>query len=166
MQSLGRRYVRYFNDKYRRTGTLWEGRYKASLVDNGAYLFNCLRYIELNPVRAAMVDDPADYRWSSHAALAFGAPDSLVTPHSEYLAMSPSPAIRQQAYRAMVLSGLNPAELEEIRSKLQRQHAYGTEYFRCGVEARTGVYPGPRKTGRPGKSHQNSTLTRVFKTRL
>ena len=68
MQSVGRRYVRYFNQSYQRTGTLWEGRYRAAAIDSEQYLFACYRYIERNPVRAGMVDDPADYRWSSHAA--------------------------------------------------------------------------------------------------
>ena len=161
MQSLGRRYVRYFNDKYERTGTLWEGRYKASLVDSGRYLFNCHRYIELNPVRASMVVDPQDYPWSSHAALAFGEPDPLVTPHPEYLAIAATPAVRQRHYRDLVLSSLNPSELAAIRDTLQRQHAYGTAYFRWDIETRTGTPAGPRKPGRPGKRRENSTLTRV-----
>lgn len=82
MQDLGRRYVRYINERYHRTGTPWEGRYKSCPVADDRYLLQCQRYIELNPVRARMVGDPADYRWSSHRHTAFGEPDPLVQPHS------------------------------------------------------------------------------------
>jgi len=85
MQSVGRRYVRYINHVYRRTGTLWEGRYKASLIDSERYLLACYRYIELNPVRAAMVASPAQYRWSSYRCNAVGKTDTLITPHVQYL---------------------------------------------------------------------------------
>jgi putative transposase len=78
MQSLGRSYVQYFNWRYQRTGTLWEGRYKASVLDTECYLLTCYRYIEMNPVRAGMVDHPQDYRWSSHACNAAGHTDPLV----------------------------------------------------------------------------------------
>ncbi len=84
MQSVGRRYVQYFNFTYSRTGTLWEGRYKATVIDSEAYLLICMRYIELNPVRAGMVKDPSDYPWSSYGTNALGAPDRLCTPHSLY----------------------------------------------------------------------------------
>lgn len=151
MQSLGRRYVRYFNDRLLRTGTLWEGRYKTSLVGDGVYLMNCHRYIELNPVRARMVHDPANYPWSSHATLALGTQDPLVSPHPYYLALSDSPAVRQRMYRELVLSGLDQSEVEVIRSNLHRQHAYGTASFRREVEARSGVAVAPQRVGRPSK---------------
>jgi putative transposase len=85
MQWLGRQYVGYINGRYRRTGTLWEGRYKSCLVDTERYLLTCYRYIELNPVRAAMVADPADYAWSSYRTNAQALPDKVVVPHAEYL---------------------------------------------------------------------------------
>lgn len=88
MQSLGRRYVRYINTQYRRTGTLWEGRYKSCLVQDETYLLRCYRYIELNPVRAGMVSDPADYRWSSHCCNGLGQANALVQPHGSYLAIA------------------------------------------------------------------------------
>lgn len=84
MQDVGRKYVRYVNRSYRRTGTLWEGRYKASLVDGEAYLLTCMRYIELNPGRAALVDHPDEYRWSSYAYNAYAQPNALLTPHPIY----------------------------------------------------------------------------------
>ena len=100
MQSLGRRYVRYINDRYHRTGTLWEGRYKACLVEDSGHLMRCHRYIELNPLRAAMVTNPADYPWSSHRCDAYGEHDLLVSQHAAYLSLSSNPVERQQAYRA------------------------------------------------------------------
>ena len=84
-QAIGRYYVQYFNHHYCRTGTLWEGRYKATLVDEKNYLFACMRYIEMNPVRARMVKNPTEYRWSSYHFNALGKTDLLITPHEEYL---------------------------------------------------------------------------------
>ena len=94
MQHVGRRYVQHFNFLYQRSGTLWEGRYKSSLVDAENYLLTCYRYIEMNPVRAAMVREPVEYRWSSHRANALGHPDSVLTPHALYL---PDGDLRQRA---------------------------------------------------------------------
>jgi len=152
MQSLGRRYVRYINDRYHRTGTLWEGRYKSCLVDDGDYLLHCHRYIELNPLRAAMVADPGDYLWSSHRSNAYGEHDPLVSPHPAYLALSPNAAQRQLAYRALVMETINATQVEAIRQHVQRQHAYGTDRFRAAIEAQLGRSAGPQKIGRPRKS--------------
>ena len=98
MQSLGRRYVRYINDRYRRTGTLWEGRYKSSLVDGETYLLHCYRYIELKPVRTRMSADPLDYPWSSHAYNAFGHDDPLIHAHPTYLALGSTDDKRHSGY--------------------------------------------------------------------
>lgn len=149
MQALGRRYVRYVNDRHERTGTLWEGRFKSCLVDNERYLLRCYRYIELNPVRAAIVADPADYRWSSHRCNALGKPDALVTPHPTYLTLGADARERERAFRALVMEAVDPDETEAIRRHLHRQHAYGPESFRREVEARLGRPIGPRKIGRP-----------------
>ena len=100
MQSIGRRYVQYFNYTYSRTGTLWEGRYKATVVDSEAYLLTCMRYIELNPVRAGMVEEPSDYRWSSYGVNALGKHDRLCTPHSLYKRIGRSAEERQAGYTA------------------------------------------------------------------
>ncbi len=94
MQSLGRRYVRYVNDRYRRTGTLWEGRFKSSLIDTDSYLLQCHRYIELNPVRAGTVEDPGHYAWSSHGHNAFGRHNPLLHSHPLYLALGSTNATR------------------------------------------------------------------------
>lgn len=151
MQALGRRYVRYINDRYRRTGTLWEGRYKACPVENDDHLLRCYRYIELNPVRAAMVATAADYRWSSHAANAMGQPDPLLTPHARYLALGLDEASRLDAYRAWVAAAVSAEELELIRLRLQRQHALGTDRFRAMIEDQLQRRAGPAKIGRPSK---------------
>ena len=159
MQSLGRRYVRYINDRYERTGTLWEGRYKACLVDSGRYLLHCHRYIELNPLRAAMVADPADYRWSSHRHNAHGMPDPLLTPHPEYLALGGDPDERRRVYRQWAMETVDPDEIAAIRQHTQRQHAYGTDGFREKIEAILGRSAGPQKIGRRGQSALSPAAT-------
>lgn len=99
MQSLGKRYVQYINRAYKRTGTLWEGRYKASLIDSQQYLLSCMRYIELNPVRAGMVSLPSEYRWSSYGFNAAIKEDENVIAHPLYLALGASEEERCFAYR-------------------------------------------------------------------
>ena len=99
MQSVGRRYVQYINQTYRRTGTLWEGRFKSSAVQEERYFLLCSRYIELNPVRAGMVVDPGQYRWSSYRHNGLGQADERLTPHAEYLALGQTDHDRQTTYR-------------------------------------------------------------------
>jgi putative transposase len=135
MQSLGRRYVRYFNDRYHRTGTLWEGRFHGSLVQDDHYLLACYQYIELNPVRAGMVNDPAAYRWSSYGHNALGKEDPLVTPHSRYLEFGRSPSVRCKAYRKMVASCLDPSLLDAVRDAARGNRIFGTHKFVKSVEA-------------------------------
>lgn len=152
MQSLGRRYVRYVNDCYRRTGTLWEGRYKSSPVDRETYLLHCYRYIELNPVRARMTADPIDYGWSSHACNAFGRHDPLIHFHPAYLALGKTNAERCATYRALAMENLSQEQLDAIRAHLQRQHALGSDRFRMAIEAQLSRRAGPAKIGRPRKT--------------
>lgn len=156
MQALGRRYVRYVNDRYRRTGTLWEGRYKSSLVDRDTYLLRCYRYIELNPVRARMCADPADYPWSSHAANAFGHDDAIVHPHPNYRALGATTEECCAAYRAIAMEALTDEDIEAIRLHLQRQHALGSDRFRAAIEAQLARPAGPLKIGRPRKAKHSS----------
>ena len=130
MQSVGRRYVGYFNSAYQRTGTLFEGRYRAAPVDTERYLLTCYRYIELNPVRAGLVTDPADYPWSSHRANALDQIDALVTPHERYRALGPNPASRLSAYRALFESGLDDSLIHEIREATNKRWALGSDRFR------------------------------------
>jgi putative transposase len=115
MQMLGRRYVRYFNVRQARTGTLWEGRFRSAPIDSERYFFACSRYIEMNPVRAAISDEPSKYRWSSFRCNAYGAADALVTPHDSYGALGGEAAARQRAYRAMFELSLEPELIDDIR---------------------------------------------------
>src|SRR5258706_15981234 len=111
--SIGRRYVQYINRSYQRTGTLWDSRYKSSLVQSDTYLLTCQRYIELNPVRAAMVDDPAHYRWTSYRANALGQTDDLLTPHPFFQALGRRDRERQSAYGVLFLGHLDTAGMED-----------------------------------------------------
>ena len=129
MQGLGRRYVRYVNDRRCRTGTLWEGRYKSCVVDSEAYLLACYRYIELNPVRAAMVAHPLEYRWSSYAANATGQVDPLVTPHATYQALGTSASHRCGVYANMVAGRVDLEESAQIRLYTQPQQALSPDRF-------------------------------------
>lgn len=129
MQSLGRRYVPYFNSRHGRTGTLFEGRYRATLIESEPYLLTCYRYIELNPVRAGLVRHPAEYRWSSHTANAFGAVDQLVSPHERYLALARDTAGRHSAYRGLFNSAIDDATLTQIRRATNFEWVLGSEDF-------------------------------------
>jgi putative transposase len=133
MQTVGRRYVRRFNDVYNRTGALWEGRYKATIVDTLDYLIACHQYIELNPVRAGLCADPRDYGWSSFRTNALGETDRLVTPHERYAALGPDARMRQSAYRALFGDGLSDRRLAEIRDATNRGWALGSKRFRDEV---------------------------------
>lgn len=148
MQAVGRRYVRYFNDRNQRTGTLWEGRYRATVIDSDQYLFTCSRYIEENPVRAGIVLDPSHYPWSSYRTNALGIEDELVTPHERYLALGVSASIRQVAYRAMFASVSEPSTLTLIRSATNHAWALGNERFRS-VISRSGRRAAPLAPGPP-----------------
>jgi putative transposase len=157
MQALGRRYVRHFNDRYQRTGTLWEGRYRAGPVDGEAYLLRCHRYIELNPVRAGMVAVPGDYRWSSYVGNALGEDDSLLTPHAAYFALGADSDERQRAYRDLVAEAVPDHETAFIRQQLQRQHVLGDAPFRKAIEAVAARRVGPGTIGRPKKERGGGT---------
>ncbi len=132
MKALGQRYVQYFNRTYRRSGTLWEGRYRSCLTQAEDYLLACQRYIELNPVRAAMVAHPAEYRWSSYRANAQGEADRLLQPHEVYRALGTDVENRQAAYRELFRHELEPGLVDEIRRATNGNFALGSERF--GVE--------------------------------
>lgn len=149
MQSLGRRYVRYVNDRHGRTGTLWEGRFKACLVDSESYVMACYRYIELNPVRAGIVAHPSDYVWSSYRTNAGSAVDPLVQVHACYTALGSTPAERRAGYSRLVAEGVEAIQVETIRRYTQRQHALGSAEFQAVVEAKLGRRATPARIGRP-----------------
>lgn len=154
MQSVGRRYVQYINYIYKRSGTLWEGRYKASLVQSEAYLLTCMRYIELNPVRADMVQQPQDYKWSSYSANAQGIKNDLLTPHPEYEVLGPTSESRQSAYRVLFNAHLEPEIVAEVRTAINGELVTGTGRFKGEMETMLGRRAGPGKRGRPRKQVQ------------
>ncbi len=147
--SLGRRYVQYVNTTYRRTGTLWDSRYKSSLIQAETYLLECMRYIEMNPVRAAMVEDPAHYRWSSYRANGLGQADALVCPHALYLALARSAAERLKAYRALFRPYLDEPAIEDIRLALNQNQPLGNSRFYSKIARMTGERRQARPRGRP-----------------
>ncbi|MCA0199979.1 MAG: transposase [Proteobacteria bacterium] len=148
MQSVGRRYVRYLNRRIERSGTLWEGRYRATIVDTDAYFLRVARYIELNPVRAALSPDPAAYRWSSHRANALGNADPLVTPHALYLSLGPDATARAESYAALFAAPLSDDVLAAIRGATNRGWALGDEAFQERMSAAGGRRAKPRAKGR------------------
>jgi REP-associated tyrosine transposase len=149
MQALGRRYVRYFNYEYNRSGTLWEGRYKSCLIQSDAYLLEVYRYIELNPVRAEMVAGPGDYRWSSYQINGLGKTSSLCTPHPEYLKLGKSQKERTENYRALFAAGFDKRLLDQIRSATNKGLVVGNARFQEEIEALTGRRVREKKRGRP-----------------
>lgn len=151
LQSVGRRYVRYFNDTYQRTGTLWEGRYKATIIDSERYMLRCSRYIELNPVRAGMVTNPGDYPWSSFRAHAHGQADRLIVDHAGYLALGATPEERQGTYRALFTNPDEDLQVEAIRHATNKAWILGSKQFQDQIAALLQRRMRPMPLGRPKK---------------
>lgn len=135
MQAVGRRYVQQVNARYGRTGTLWEGRFKATVVDSEEYVLACYRYIELNPVRSGMVTDSADYLWSSYACNALGRTDRLVTGHHAYLDLGSTSGSRRAAYRELFGDQMTEEQLDRIRSSARMAQPLGNDRFKADIEA-------------------------------
>jgi putative transposase len=157
-QSTGRKYVQYFNFTYRRSGTLWEGRYRATVVDSERYLLSTMRYIDLNPVRAGMVAHPREYPWSSHRRYAYGEGGinlNWLIEHDQYLALGRSEEIRRQAYRELFKSEMDPQELAAIRNCTHKGWALGDRRFREEIEGMGERRAGPAEKGRPRKRVEN-----------
>ncbi|MDY6867056.1 MAG: transposase [Chloroflexota bacterium] len=149
MQALGKRYVQYINENYRRSGTLWAGRYKASLVDSQAYLMTCMRYIELNPVRANMAAAPGDYRWSSYGYNGEGRENRRITPHSLYRQLGTTDAERCFAYRELFRHRMDDKLLYEIRETVNQGLVLGREDFKDKIESMLQRKVRKGKPGRP-----------------
>src|SRR5262245_53666365 len=160
MQSLGRRYVQYVNYHHRRTGTLWEGRFNASLVEGERYLLTCYRYIELNAVRAQMVERPEQYPWSSFRYHGLDQADPVVRDHPLYLALGRTQGERSKAYRALFRHEVEAAELKEIRNAVNHGFVLGTESFRQQVEQALGRRVRMPVRGRPRKLIAGERLAR------
>ncbi len=152
MQALGRRYVTGFNLRHQRSGTLWEGRFRAALVESERYLLACMRYIELNPVRAALVAAPADYMWSSAAHHLGGTQDPLVTEHPLYWELGNTPFERESAYRELVEQGLVDTERERITQATLRGWPLGEAGYLQGLGDRLERQVSPRPRGRPTRT--------------
>jgi putative transposase len=151
MQAMGRTYVQRLNERYGRSGTLWEGRYKAGLVQTDEYLLTCQRYIELNPVRAGMVQTPGDYRYSSYRYHALGVDDLLLTPHEIYLALHARPDLRRRAYRSLFHDTLSEDVLVQLRDETRICGVIGSDAFKKQVAVDLGRTLPTGKRGRPGK---------------
>jgi putative transposase len=149
MKFLGQRYVQYVNRAYKRSGSLWEGRFRSSLVQTERYVLGCYRYIEMNPIRAAMVKHPMDYPWSSYAANAEGRPVGWITPHGEYLALGLDDLTRRAAYRGLFETELDRELLREIRVSTHGGYAIGSSRFREDIESALKLRATPRAPGRP-----------------
>ena len=149
MQAVGRRYVRYFNDRQGRTGTLWEGRYRSTVIDTERYLLACMAYIDLNPVRAGLVRDAAAYPWSSHAHCIGQRTDRLVTPHALFWALGNTPFSREAAYAGLVAEGIAPEQQEEMTRAALGGWALGDKRFVENLQKRTSRRVLQAKAGRP-----------------
>ena len=149
MQALGRRYVPYVNQIYKRSGTLFEGRFKASVVNAEEHLLNCYRYIELNPVRAGMVTHPADYLWSSCRHHARGEPSAIIQDHALFAALDRDPVSRRAAYAALLGNELGADTLDTIRAATNRGQALGNDRFREMIDSARGRSSQPGRAGRP-----------------
>ena len=151
LQSVGRRYVQYFNYNYERTGTLWEGRYKATVIDSDRYLLACMRYIELNPVRADMVKHPREYPWSSYPANAYGEENKLLTQHPLYRQLDTHAAEVQSAYRQLFRAAIGRADLDALREATNKGWVWGDDHFREKIARLSDRRATPKLKGRPKK---------------
>jgi putative transposase len=151
MQSVGRTYVRYFNKRHNRSGTLWEGRYKSSLIDSEGYLLTCMAYIDLNPVRAGLAESAEDFSWSSYKHLAGQSIDKLVTPHALYWGLGNTPFAREAAYAEFVAGGLSVATQKALTESALKGRVVGRPDFLTSLEKNTQRQILPQKAGRPFK---------------
>ena len=149
MQAVGRRYVRYFNDSQGRSGTLWEGRYRSTVIDTGRYLLACMVYIDLNPVRAGLVKEAAAYPWSSHARYVGLRTDKMVTPHALFWALGNTPFSREAAYAELVAHGITPVQQDALTQSALSGWALGDEKFVADLQKQTHRRVQKALAGRP-----------------
>lgn len=151
-RQIGLHFVRYMNTTYQRRGSLWEGRHKGNMIDTESYFLTCMRYIEMNPVRAGMIDHPADYRWSSYAANALGIDNVILQAHPQYLSLGQESNARQSAYRDLFMLNVEADELDKIRASLSSGTPLGNDRFIRQIEETVGRKIGEIRPGRPRKS--------------
>jgi len=165
LQMIGRYYVQYFNYTYQRTGTLWEGRYKATLIDSEHYLLTCYRYIELNPVRAQnMAKHPAEYPWSSYRCNALGQVDVNMVPHAEYLQLGNTLENRLASYQALFEAQISETALEEIREATNKSWVLGSSSFKERIAKQLNRRVAPLAKGGDRRSavfRENQEINRV-----
>jgi putative transposase len=149
MKNLGQRYVQFINRTYQRTGTLWEGRFRSCITQEEKYVLSCYRYIELNPVRAAMAGHPQDYQWSSYSFNGSGQPNSLISPHSLYLNLAVDSKERLLVYKELFKNALSEREVNAIRSATNGNFVLGSDRFQREIESALGRRTSPGKPGRP-----------------
>lgn len=149
MQAVGRSYVRYFNDTQKRTGTLWEGRYKSTLIQSDRYLLTCMAYIDLNPVRAGLVARPQDYPWSSHSHYLGVRTDRLITPHALYWELGNTPFAREAAYAELVQNGISPVQQAALTDATLSGWALGEPNFVADLQKKTERRVAKSGAGRP-----------------
>lgn len=149
MQAVGRSYVRYFNDLTERSGTLWEGRYRSTLIQAEPYFLACQAYIDLNPVRAGITPEAADYPWSSHAHYVGMRPDKLITPHALVWALGNTPFAREAAYAELVRRGVALSQQRALTQSALTGWALGEQAFVAELQKRTGRRVSPSSAGRP-----------------
>ena len=149
MQAVGRQYVRHFNDRHGRTGTLWEGRYRSTVIESERYLLACMVYIDLNPVRAGLVQQARDYPWSSHAHYVGLRQDRLATPHPLFWTLGNTPFAREAAYAEMVHAGTSAAEQTAMTDATLHGWALGSPAFVAGLQDLTNRRVQPKRPGRP-----------------
>lgn len=149
MQAVGRRYVRNYNLRHQRTGTLWEGRYKSTLIQAERYLLACMVYMDLNPVRAGMAADPAEYRWSSHQHYIGRRSDKLITPHPLYWELGNTPFARDEAYAVLVRSGIGEEQKRALTDATLRGWALGEPDYVAELQRRTSRRVAKGQAGRP-----------------
>ncbi|MEY4469998.1 MAG: hypothetical protein RIT20_339 [Pseudomonadota bacterium] len=155
MQAVGRAYVRYFNLRHKRSGTLWEGRYRSNLIESERYLLACMVYIDLNPVRAGMVMQAADFKWSSHRHYIGQFSDKLVTPHALFWGLGNTPFAREAAYLGLVHQGLASSQKEQLTNSALSGWALGSKAFVTDLQQMTQRRLEPGKAGRPVKKLVN-----------
>lgn len=151
MQAVGRSYVRYFNDLHERSGTLWEGRYRSTLIQADRYLLACMAYIDLNPVRAGMTPDARDYPWSSHCGLVGLRQDKLIAPHPVYWALANTPFGREAAYADLVRAGVSADQQAALTRSTLAGWALGEDDFVADLQRKTERRVNKSRAGRPAK---------------
>ncbi|HXE50670.1 MAG TPA: transposase [Ramlibacter sp.] len=161
MQAVGRRYVRYFNQRQGRTGTLWEGRYKSTLIQSERYLLACMVYIDLNPVRGGLVADAASYPWSSHDHYIGRRQDRLITPHPLYWELGNTPFARDAAYAELVQAGITAEQQQALTDSALRGWALGEAGYVADLQKRTVRRVSKTRAGRPRSVAAHEAVSKV-----